>query len=374
MAARKGAQITLREHRDALAAACGSLARLVVVTGENEYLRARAAEEFRAAWFGRHPDGDAVLLRGTGEAKPVALPDITRELSGGSLFAKEKLVVVRQGERILFPSAGREEAEPAEGGVKNDREKSFLEQTEKLERADGTIWLLLETATLPKNRTLGKRLAERARVIPCPHPAPRDIPVFLQSRARDAERGIDNAAIDLLQKAHGTDLGLLASEMDKLILFAGDGADIDAGMVEKFLTGTIEFDIFGFTNAIEARDAEQAVLYARRITMQGARDQKGKREDGEKSAHRIMAMLAGTVQGLLRARVALARGLDADEFASGEKLAPWRAERVLAASRKFSLRELRQMAAFAADQIRRSHDTGGDVSLGLELMAVRFTV
>lgn len=366
-------QAGLRDHRDALDAARTGLPPLVAVAGENEFLRARAVDEFRSAWFERFPAGDAVLLQGSGEARPVGLPDIARELSGGSLFANEKLVIVRRADRILFPQASQaardvQADDPPSRG--NDREKAFLDC---LDNPGKRIWLVLETAQLPKNRILGKRIAERCAVIPCPSPSQRDIPAFLQSRARESGRAIDNAAIDLLHQAHGTDLGVLASEMDKLVLFAGEGEDIDAAMVEKFLTGTLEFDVFGFTNAVEARDPDQAILYARRITMQGARDQKGRREDGEKSAHRVMAMLAGTVQGLLRARVALSRGMDAEDFASREKLAPWRADRLLRASRAYSLRELRLMAAFAADQVRRTHDTGGDVALGLELMAVRFT-
>ena len=372
MALRKGKdQAGMRDHQEALASARADLPPLIAVSGENEFLRARAVADIRDAWLARYPDGDIALLRGSGEARQANLPDITRELSGGSLFAKEKLVIVRQAERILFPQSSQAaESGETPAGKGGDREKAFIE---RLEKPGQLIWLVTETAQLPKNRTLGKRMAEHCLVVPCPTPTQRDIPVFLQARGRELGHGIDDAAVDLLMRAHGADLGLLSAEMDKLALFAGEGTDIDADMVGKFLTGTIEFDIFGFTNAVEARNAREALFYARRITMQGARDQKGKKEDGEKSAHRIMAMLAGTVQSLLRARVSLARGVDAGDFAAREKLSPWRAERLCQASRNFSLRELRVMAAFAADQVRRSHDTGGDVQLALELMAVKFT-
>lgn len=372
MAVRKGRdQAGIRDHQEALASARANLPPLVTISGENEFLRSRAVADVRDAWLERYPGGDIILIRGSGEARPATLPDVTRELSGGSLFAKEKLVIVRQGERIFFPqSTQAAEQSEAPAGKGGDREKAFVE---RLEKPGQRIWLVAETAQLPKNRTLGKRMAEHCFAVPCPNPTGRDIPLFLQARGRELGHGIDDAAVDLLMRAHGADLGQLSAEMDKLALFAGEGADIDADMVGKFLTGTMEFDIFGFTNAVEARNAKDALFYARRITMQGARDQKGKKEDGEKSAHRIMAMLAGTVQSLLRARVALARGIDAGDFAAREKLSPWRAERLCQASRNFSLRELRGMAAFAADQVRRSHDTGGDVQLALELMAVKFT-
>ncbi|MCD7897935.1 MAG: hypothetical protein LUG50_14880, partial [Planctomycetaceae bacterium] len=160
---------------------------------------------------------------------------------------------------------------------------------------------------------------------------------------------------------------------DNPTLFAGSGQRITAAMVGEFLTGTIEFDIFGFTNAIEARNAAEAVFYARRIATQGARDQKGKRESADTSAHKVLAILAGTLENLLRAKMAKARRADAEEFARSAGLSPWRARKLMEVSGKFSARELRNMVTAAADQIRSTHDTGGDVMLSLETMAVLFT-
>lgn len=365
-----GAQSSFRDFQAAMEAVARDLPFLAVAFGECDFLRGEAANRFRNAWLEKNPGGDIVTIRGLGEGRPVSLADVTGELAGASLFAKEKLIIVRQAERLLFPGLGKkdESAEPREGG--GSREKGFVHCLDKPPRG---IWLFLETSQLPKNRTLGKRLAAEAAVVPCPSPTQRDIPVWLSGRARDLGIRMDDAAMDLLMRAHGPEMGVLAGELDKLALFAGEGGTVDAAAVGEFLTGRIEFDIFGFTNAVEARDADRAVFFARRIALQGTRDQRGKKEDGEKSAHRVLSMLAGTVQSLLRANVARARRLDSAEFAAAEKLSPWRADKLYAAAAKFQLRELRTMARMAADQLRRVHDTGGDPLLALETMAVRFT-
>lgn len=367
MAMKKGGkeQASLRDHQRALDAVCGELPPLVAIAGECEFLRAGAVAAYREAWLARYARGDVATLRAVGEARPAGLADVVAELSGASLFAKEKLVLVRQAERIFFSAAAQGREKPS-----GDREAAF---TGLLENPPARIWLVVESSQLPKNRTMGKRLSEHCRLVPCPLPTGRDIPAWLAGRARAEGKRMDDAAVDLLTRAHGTDLGVLAAELEKLILFAGEDDAIDAGTVSEFLTGSVEFDIFGFTNAVEARDAEQAVRFARRIATQGTRDQRGKREGAESSAHKVMSMLAGTVRGLLRARVALARGADAGSFASEEGISPWRAGRLLEASARFSLRELRLMAAYAAEQMRSAHDTGGDPLLSLELMAVRFT-
>lgn len=365
-------QPSLREHENLLKSACGELPALSAAVGADSWLRSRAVRAFREAWLGAHPDGDIVTLRGVGEARQVRLPDLIREFSGGSLFSRDKLVIVRQAEKILFPGSGGVDAGEAEAasGKPGNWEKAFLE---RVDNPPSGAWLFLECASLPRNRTLGKRLSAAVRTIPCPQPNAREIPVFLREWAQGLGRGLGDEAADLLLRAYGTDLGQLTAEIGKLALFAPEGRDVDADMVREFLTGSIEYDIFAFTNAVEARDSHTAVMYSRRITGQGARDQKGKREDGEKTAHKVMVILAGTMGQMLRARVTMAKGGTPDEFAREEKLSPWRAGRLFESAGRFSLRELRRMVSFMADQVRRTHDTGGDVQLSLETAAVVLT-
>lgn len=363
----------IQEHQSAAATALAELPQLAVAFGDCEFLRARTVADFRDAWLKRYPDGDIVIIRGAGESRPVSLADIIRELSGGSLFAKDKLVIVRQAERLLFASGARggsvaEEAAAAASG--GEREKAFIAW---LENPASRIWLVMDSGQLPRNRTLGKRLAEKSFLIPCPLPTQRELPFFLSGRAAELGRRLDDAAADLLIRAHGADLGVLSAELDKLTLYAADGQAITAEMVGEFLTGTIEFDIFNFTNAIEAKDKGQAIFYARRISEQGTRDQKGKKEDGDRSAHKVIFMLASSLENMLKAGVARTRGVSPSDFAAVAKLSPWRAEKVYEAAARYSVRELRLMLDYAADQMRRSHDTGGDAALSLELMAVKFS-
>ena len=371
MAVRRNAssQAGLKDHAAALDVAVGETPNLCMIFGECEYLRSEAVAAVRDAWLERHQGGDMVVLRGVGDARPATLSSIMQELAGGSLFSRDKLVLVRQAEKVFF-SRGGDGEDVASISTASEREKGVLAY---LETPSPSLWLLMESAQLPKNRTLGKRLDACCHIVPCPQPTPREIPDWMLDKAGEFGKTLDVEAIDLLSRAHGSDLGALAREIEKLALFAGEAPRIDAHMVGEFLTGTMELDVFGLTNAVEARDRRKALFYARRIAVQGTRDQKGKKEDGERSSHRIFALLANTVQNLLRARVAVAERMPSAEFASAEKLSPWRADRLLAASRKFELRELRTMVGFVADQLRRVHDTGGDPLLTLELMAVKLT-
>ncbi|MDR1521165.1 MAG: hypothetical protein LBU23_13635, partial [Planctomycetota bacterium] len=355
-------------HREARRRAEAELPRLAAACGESEFLRAEAIRRFRAAWFAKYPGGDLAVVRGLGEGRPAGLAEVIAELAGGSLFGSDKLVLVYQADRLIFPGRGGQGGAAPEKG--NARELAFLERVENLPER---TWLFLETASLPKNRPLGKRLAAAAFPIPCPTPNQRDIPAWLAERAGELGKAIAPAAAELLTRAHGADMGALAGEMEKLAVFAGDAAEISAGMAELFMTGSVEFDIFGFGNAIEAGNRRQAVSFARRIAVQGTRDRGGRREGGEDSAHKVLSMLAGTLRLLLLAKVALVRRLAPAAFAAEEKLSPMRAARVMEAAAGFELPRLRRMLARMAGEMRRLHDTGGDALLSLETMAAALT-
>lgn len=374
MAAKYGggpAKPGLEDYREALDQAMRELPRLAVVHGECEFLRSEAIAMLKNAWLERYPSGDTLSVPGGGEGG--GLPALVMELSGAGLFSKEKLVMLRQAERTLFPQSGKaDDGDDGAGGGAPARqgEKGFFDYLDKPSAAN---WLVLETAQLPRNRIVGKKVAATCFAIPCPAPVAREMPGWLNARAARLGKRIDHRAADMLLQAHGADLGALSMEMEKLSLFAGEGENINCDMVAEFLTGTLEFDVFGYANAIESRDRRQALFYARRIAVQGARDQRGKKEDGEKSSHRILAMLATTVQNLLRAGVALAEGRNAADLAAEAKVSPWRAGKLLEAAARFDLRELRRMTGAVAEHLRRTHDTGGDALLALERMAVELT-
>ncbi len=365
------AEASLSDHYAALATAVQEQPCLIVVYGPNDFLRLEAVQAFQQAWLDKKPNGDVAVFRASGEAKPLSYADILGEVSGNSLFASDKLLVIRQAERLLFPAAAAKQddagKESAASKSAPQREQGFLNY---IENPAPSSWLLVETAQLPQNRTLGKKIAAAFFPIPCPYAVARDLPGWLRDRAKADGKRLDPEAAELLLLAHGADLGALAAELEKLSLYVGDGQAIDAAAVRAFMTGSVEFDIFGLTNAVEERDPAKALGFARKITVLGSRDQKGKKEDGEKSAHKALAMLAGMVQNLLKARLARQAGKTGAELAAEEKLTVWRADRLMRSSANFTLRELRGMAGSAADHIKKAHDTGGDACLAVELLAV----
>ncbi|MDR3210668.1 MAG: hypothetical protein LBU79_01980 [Planctomycetota bacterium] len=366
---------TLANHQEALAGLVGELPRLVYIHGPEDYLRQTALEVVRQRWQENWPDGETLTLYAGEGADALSLADLMGELAGGGLFTRHKLVILRNAHKFLFRTGARGGRE-SEAGV-----ASVL--LERLENLPAGISLLLESsASPPANQTLGKRLLALARSIPCPLVGPREIPAWLAARSRELGKSLETEAGRLLLETQGTSLGFLASELEKLALFVHDRPRISAEDVGEFLTGTVEFDVWGLRQAVEKREADSALAYARKITSQGQRGPDGERSDADKSSHLALAGLLGQIPDLLRAGTARAEKLSPEEYAlrenahpwrSSRSLAPWLAARQFTAAGRYQLRELRSFLTLACDGVKRSHDTGGDPRLELELLALQIT-
>lgn len=352
---RKRSSHSYDDYADALADALASCPRVLWVQGAEEYLRRDALARVEAALRRTYPDLERLALHGPDPAggEGTLLRDLVAECGTSSLFASRRVILLRRGDRTLFPTGGADER----------AQEAFCAL---LDAPGEDLWLLLETEGSFGQFALGKRLAKSAHVVPCPEiRRPQEAEAFLRETARRKEKDLDREAASLLVQAHGTHLGTLASEVEKLVAHAGDAPAISAADVEQFLTGSFEFDVFGLTNAVEARDLSQALLYAGRILRIGTRDTQGRHTDAAGSAHRALSMLASTLENLLVARIALAEGADDATIAGRLRTSPFRARHLARAAREHSVSDLRRSLDAVAHEIHATHDTGGDPELSL---------
>lgn len=354
---------SLAEHRQALSEAQKDLPSILVLDGPEEQLRRTAAESITRAIRKRTPQAEIVSLHAGDSAaeQSNAIGQLLSELGTNSLFASERLIHMHDADNAFFgKTADSTSGRSVRSATPLDR---FLEY---LTSPTETTWLLLEFKKLQRNRRAGKALA-KLHVIPCPALTRRDeVTSWLTHTARDMGKDLEPGVSDILTTTHGTDLGSLQAELEKLATYVGDNRTIHPDDARAFLSGSSEFDVFGLTNSLEKRDLNSALDFARRISRQGLRDQAGKRTDGSSSSHRALAMMCNTVEGILAARVLSGQGGDAASLASELGTSPWRAEHLLQASRLYSLAELRRIMNTLCDEIRATHDTGGDVALSLE--------
>ena len=132
------------------------------------------------------------------------------------------------------------------------------------------------TAIFVCNKADGRKklfatLQKVARVVEFKPLKEKEVLAWVQGRLQAAGKRISQEALRVLCERVGTDLGVVAGEIDKLDAFVGDRATFEREDVEQVVGISEEGNIFGLTDAVGARDAGKALLALRRILDAGER-------------------------------------------------------------------------------------------------------
>lgn len=365
--AKKAPNFTFKDHESAIAEAVSILPPIIVIEGEEEYLRGRAIESIKSALTKTHPEISEITFHGPqsqGEGR-FDFRDIIQELNSSSLFSSEKIVTFRRAERALFnPGASSDD------GKKSTIPESFIDYLKN--PAEGNF-LLLEIKKINRQRIIGKALT-KVFTIHCPLLSRQvDVANWLKTLAKKSGKELDRNAIDMLYTAHGGNLGALATEVEKLILFTGENPTITAEDAKEFMSGSVEFSIFELTGAIESRDMKKAIYYARLIIDQGSKSRTGEKIDAEGSVRMALSLIAGKLEDLLKASAARASRQSAAELAKTAGMSPWQAEKMMDAARNFTIRDLRIALDSIATEMHSANNTGSDSRLSLERAVIACT-
>jgi DNA polymerase III subunit delta len=195
---------------------------------------------------------------------PAAIVQSARTLP---MMAERRVVVVLRAEKILKPKR-RGKAEDSDGGEPR-------EGTEELEAYIKTpvpqTTLVFVAADADRTRRLYKTLHKHATIVECwGLKAGRDAKVDLREAARAAEQLVKNAVSEagqqiepaasrLLARRAGADIRRLRGDVDRLLLYAAGTARITLHDVEEVVSPEISHDDWAVTNAIQRRDAREAL-------------------------------------------------------------------------------------------------------------------
>ncbi len=337
---------------------------VVIVEGEEEYLRQVAIERIHKKVLSIYPEAADVQFHGPvvqGEGK-FAFGDLIAELASASLFSSEKIILFRRAQRSLFVAGTVE--------VSSKKISPVQSLAEYIKNPTTSNFFVIEVEKINKQRIIGKAMSA-AVTIPCPVLIRQsDVIQWMKSEARIVNKELNSEAASILHRAYGSDLGVLASEIGKLTLYIGAEHVITPADVEQFLSGTVEFSIFELTNALERRDLARALKYARLICEQGSRDQSGKKQDGLSSAHQFMALISSLLENLIHTRAMIAEQLSSNEIIQELGVHPKRAEGIIRTANNFTLEELQYALKTMAMEMKSTHDTGADPKLSLERVVI----
>jgi DNA polymerase III delta subunit len=264
---------------------------IYIIFGEDRFRAHEKARELRG--------DDSKIL----EVPPASFDDIFRSAGTGSLFGKQRTVVVRN----FFVNS----------------EKSLIERLIKVLPdiskevtlifwEDGP-WELTERETRPLRTAaqfLGFSLLRGEAVR-----------TWIKERVKRGGGEIKDDAVYLLSSLVGSDLSRAASEIDKLIAAREDKA-IDVGLVNSMVEGDIPIEVFALTDAIAAKNPS-ALSVLSSLLGQGF------------DPLRLLALLATLVRSIL-----LVHDAGEDASAAGLGMHPFVFQRTKAAAKEFRYEEL----------------------------------
>jgi DNA polymerase III subunit delta len=196
------------------------------------------------------------------------------------------------------------------------------------------------TGELKRDSPLGKLCAKHGEILVY-DVRKRELPAWVGEQFARFGARAEPAACTALVELVGDDLDELASEVDKLAVWAA-GEPIEARHVEALAAGRAETSIFVLTDAWGRRDL-RAVLGACEELLE--RSERSRRDE----VPRIAASLAGHV-GRVRACQALAAaGVRPRDAAGTLRMHPFVAEKAFAQSRNYTVDELRSAIVRLAD-------------------------
>jgi len=254
------------------------------------------------------------------DGQTVTLKEIAEKINTGSLFVKKRLIII-------------------ENIFKNKKTKLFTELIDYLKKfsaGDDNILIFIDEELNSKEKPLkvdAKKLftflskqkyAQEFKTL-----SNVQLLNFIKKEAGSYKKEMGAAAASLLINLTGGDLWTIASEVKKLSFFNSANL-ISEKDVKELCAGTVNDDIFAFTDALSVKNKTQALKLLEEQYAAGL------------SEEYLIAMLVRQFKILLQIRTAIDTNLSQTEMTSQLKLHPFVIRKGLSQARNFSANNLKQ--------------------------------
>jgi DNA polymerase-3 subunit delta len=233
-------QADVRKH-----IASGRVAPVYLILGQDEAGKIALAGEFLELVEAELRAFNIDRLYG-GETTAMAVVDAARTLP---MMVPRRVVLVLHAERLLNP---KKESEAS---------SKDLESLERYVKAPvDTACLVLVADSLDKRRSLTKQLLSHASVVECAGPADvNEAARWVRDRAAQEGKTIDAREARLVAERTGPDISRLRSDVERLVLYAGENKAITEADVREVVGAATSQDDWGVTRAIERGAAGDAL-------------------------------------------------------------------------------------------------------------------
>ncbi|MFQ3662061.1 MAG: DNA polymerase III subunit delta [Chloroflexaceae bacterium] len=283
---------------------------LYLLYGPDEFSRSEALAQMRAALPPDVAEMNSVRLDG----RRLKIETLALACEALPFLAERRLVIVADG--LKHSRAGKEREEL----------RAYLEQV--------PVWcdlVFVESEEVDRRSILFTYLKKAGEVREFPLPEGPALLRWLAERARAQHARLAPDAAARLVELVGNDTRALATEIEKLAAYVGQGGTIDVATVQLLVEDQQEQNLFAFIDALSTRQHGPALRGARALL-----------EDGQAATY-VLFMLARQVRILLGVQALAARRLRPDAIAAELNLKPFVARKAIDQVRGFGPGELEHL-------------------------------
>ncbi|MDR3587028.1 MAG: DNA polymerase III subunit delta [Desulfosporosinus sp.] len=317
----------------------GEISPVYLWHGEDRFLIQEALRVLKSFYFATDPSGSGIELVSAKELSPANIVERANTMS----FFANRLVVV--DEVTYFQDGQTADLEP------------FLDY---FSNPNLSTCLLFIAESVHRGRKFYKTLDRTGEILEfCAPKRPQEWFAWVQSELKARGKSMDTQVATLFIEWSGHHVGVLSQELDKLVIFIGDRQKITAEDIRAITTRTMEASIFDLLDAVAGRATAKALKTLHEVL---------------RIEHplKVLALLVRQVRLLLGCDALRRRGGNVAEAPSALGISPYEAQKVWQQSLKLSKEQL-SVALFECLNTDLALKTGGgDPSLLLELMIVKF--
>lgn len=262
-------------------------------------------------------------------------------------FMAERKIVIAKGAWFLTGAKDTSKVEH-----QPDRLLAYLQQP-----ADFSILLLLVDAEkLDERKKLVKTLKERKWIKPFLPLSADELPVWAERRAGKAGVSFAKDALERFVLYTGGQLQAMSSELDKLILYAGEAKKITLQMVEEMVVRGTEQNVFVMMEDIVHKRMARAFDILHELLKQ--------REE----PIRLIMLIARQFRLILQVKDLAAQGYSQAQIATSIGSHPYPVKLAGEQGRKYEIAELRRILTAIAELDYQMKSGRVDKVVGLELL------
>lgn len=191
-------------------------------------------------------------------------------------------------------------------------------------------------------------------------PKAREMPRVLVAEAQQLGFRLDPAAARMLVERMGANHSRLRHELERLLVWAGEGGEVSASDLDAMIADTSEAAVWALSDALLERDPAKALGIGERLISQG------------ENVTGLIYGLASRLRKACAAAAQLEQGMPPKQVESGLGMHPYAAKQLVARLRDTEVKDLQDATVALADLevwCRGGADYGDELALTLALRA-----